>query len=665
MTNMLKQLLMFACAFSLSVSAQGKEVYRVKSPNGKLCFELYIGHSMEYAVLSTTDTLLQRSPISLRLVGGTCLGAEAKVVKKQQRTVNEFISTPVYKKAMVSNHCNELVLRMKGDYSIVIRAYDDGVAYRFISHYKKPFKVEDEQATFNFPENVKLHVAYVRVGARDITKQFNSSFENTYEHTDISEWTKNRLAILPLVAETKGGTKICITEADLHDYPGMYLFNADGKHSLKGIFAPYPKATAQGVRNVLTETVKTTETYIARFSGGTAFPWRTIIVESKDAELLNNDMVYKLSSPAKGDFTWVKPGKVVWDWWSNWSLSGVNFVAGINNETYRYYIDFAARHGIEYVLLDEGWSVAKKADLMQIVPELDLPELIKYANEKNVGIILWAGYVAFNKDIEAVCKHYAAMGIKGFKVDFMNRDDQPIVAFHSKAAAIAAKYGLLIDFHGTYKPTGLQCTYPNVVNFEGVHGLEWMKASDTDDQVTYDVTAPFIRMVAGPMDYTPGAMLNAVKANYRAIHDAPMSQGTRARQLALYVVLESPLSMLCDSPTNYEKEEECTSFIASIPTVWDETRALAGKIAEYIAIARRKGSNWYVATLTNWEPRTVEVDLSFLGKGEYIAEVIKDGINANKVATDYIREIIPVPVDRRLKLSMAAGGGCVMKISKK
>lgn len=665
MTNMLKQLFILVCAFSLSASAQGKDVYKVKSPNGKLSMELYLGRNMEYAVLSASDTLVRRSPISLRLVGGTRWGADAKVVKLQERIVNDVINTPVYKKATVHNHCNELALRMKGDYSLILRVYDEGVAYRFVSHGKKPFKVESEQAVFNFPEDVKVHVAYVPVGSRDTTKQFNSSFENTYEHANITEWTKNRLAILPLVAETKDGKKICITEADLHDYPGMYLFNSEGKYSLKGMFAPYPKTTAQGERNVLTETVKATENYIARYNSGTAFPWRAVIVADKDAELLNNDMVYKLATPAKGDFSWVKPGKVAWDWWNNWNLSGVDFVTGINNETYRHYIDFAARHGIEYVILDEGWAVAKKADLMQVVPEINLLELVKYASQKGVGLLLWAGYYAFNKDIEGVCKHYAAMGIKGFKVDFMDRDDQKIVAFHSKVAAIAAKYGLLIDFHGTYKPTGLQCTYPNVISFEGVHGLEHMKWSDTDDQVTYDVTAPFIRMVAGPMDYTPGAMRNAVKANYRAIRHEPMSQGTRTRQLALYVVFESPLSMLCDSPTSYEQEAECTRFIAGIPTVWDETKALDGKIAEHIAIARRKGNDWYVATLTNWEPRTMELDLSFLGSGEFVAELFKDGVNADKVAKDYVREVVSVPANKRLPVSMAAGGGCVMKISKK
>lgn len=330
------------------------------------------------------------------------------------------------------------------------------------------------------------------------------------------------------------------------------------------------------------------------------------------------------------------------------------------------YIDFASRHGVEYVILDEGWAVNLKADLFQVVPEVDLKKLINYAASRNVGLILWAGYYAFNRDLEKVCKHYSELGIKGFKVDFMDRDDQPMVEFYYKAAEIAAKHRLLLDFHGAYKPTGLNRTYPNVLNFEGVHGLEQLKfTSNNIDQVTYDVTIPFIRMLAGPMDYTQGAMRNANKKNFRYITEEPMSQGTRCRQLAEYVVFESPLSMLCDSPSMYEREAECTSFITSIPTVWDHTISLDGAIGKYVAIARQKGKDWYVGAMTNWDERTLTLDLSFVGEGAFAAEVYRDGANAHRVASDYVKEVIDIPADRKLKISMAPGGGCAMKIYKK
>lgn len=347
-------------------------------------------------------------------------------------------------------------------------------------------------------------------------------------------------------------------------------------------------------------------------------------------------------------------------------MYGVDFETGINNETYKYYIDFASKYGIEYVILDEGWAVNLKADLFDVIPEINLPELVKYAGERNVGIILWAGYYAFNKDIERICKHYSEMGIKGFKVDFMDRDDQLMVNFQYEAARIAAQYKMLLDFHGTYKPTGLQRTYPNVINFEGVHGLETMKWSEnTVDQVVYDVTIPFIRMLAGPMDYTQGAMKNAIKKNYRPVFSEAMSQGTRCRQLAQYIIFEAPLTMLCDSPSNYEREGECAEFIASIPTVWDETIALNSKIGEFVTIARRKGEVWYIGSMTDWNKRSIELDLSFLDGGNYQAEIFKDGINAGKVAKDYKKEVVEVSGGRKLKVSLASGGGCAIKIYRK
>jgi alpha-glucosidase len=394
------------------------------------------------------------------------------------------------------------------------------------------------------------------------------------------------------------------------------------------------------------------------------FPWRVVVVSATDAELADSDMVYKLASAPTGDFSWVKPGKVAWDWWNAWNLYGVDFKAGINNDTYKYYIDFAAKEGMGYVILDEGWAVNLQADLMQVIPEIDLPMLAAYAEERGVGLILWAGYWAFDRDMEEVCRHYAAMGIKGFKVDFMDRDDQKMVDFHRRGAEMCAKYGLMVDYHGTYKPTGLHRTYPNVINFEGVDGLEQMKWDKDGDQVTYDVTIPFIRQLAGPMDYTQGAMRNATKGNYRSVNSEAMSQGTRCRQLAEYVVFESPLQMLCDSPSNYLAEPECTDYIAAIPTVWDETRALAGEVGKYVAITRRSGDNWYVGAMTDWNARALTLDLGFLGEGSYEFEIYRDGVNANRAARDYRREVVRVnsAEQKSVDIDMAPGGGWVAVI---
>ena len=406
--------------------------------------------------------------------------------------------------------------------------------------------------------------------------------------------------------------------------------------------------------------VKERENYIAKVEGSRNFPWRCMVISEEDKELTNNDMVYRLAEPSRiDDNSWIVPGKVAWEWWNAWNIKDVDFESGINNETYKHYIDFASEYGIEYVILDEGWAVNKKADLFEVIPEIDLIELVEYADTKGVGIVLWAGYVAIDRDMEEVCKYYSEMGIKGFKVDFIDRDDQKTVNFYYKMAETAAKYHLIIDFHGAYKPTGLSRTYPNVLNFEGVYGLENVKWNQNLDLVTYETTIPFIRMLAGSMDYTQGAMRNANRDNYRAIWTEPMSQGTRCRQLAEYVVFESPFNMLCDSPSNYRDEDECAKYIAEIPTVWDETIAIDGKLGEYVIIARRSGDRWYVGGITNWEEREIEIDLSPLNLKHDQAVEFRDGMNANKISEDYVKSNVTV-TNNTYEVKMSKGGGFVL-----
>lgn len=666
MKRIVKQIFPVLLAMApLSVFAQ--KVYELKDNSGKVQVNVNVSDKdVKYSVLHDGDLMIDASPISMKLTDGTTFGINPKVQKVTRRSVNETITPPIYKKKTIDNQFNEMTVAFKGGYSLVFRAYEDGAAYRFVSNLKKPFNVESEQASFCFPGDPQVFVASPKGRMNEGKKDpFYSSFQNTYQQTALSAWNKEEVAFLPVLVEGANQKKICITEADLLNYPGMYVKHGKSGSSFEGVFAAYPKNVVDEVRG-LKGVVKSREPYIAKVEGVTSFPWRVMVISKNDAELLNNDMVYKLATPAESsDYSWVKPGKVAWDWWNDWNIYHVDFRAGINNETYKYYIDFASKFGIEYVILDEGWAVPGEADLFKVIPEIDLKELISYAKSKKVDLILWAGYRAFEKDMDNVCKHYAAMGIKGFKIDFMDRDDQLVVDFNRKAAATGAKYKLLIDLHGTFKPTGLQRTYPNTINFEGVHGLEEMKwAEPGTDQVVYDVTVPFIRMVAGPLDYTQGAMNNVIKKNFNAVYTEPMSQGTRCRQLALYTIFDSPINMLCDAPSNYMKEEECTKFITAIPTVWDRTLPISGKVAEHIIMARQKGDIWYVGGLTDWNDRNVEVDLSFLGKGDFNAEIFKDGINADRVGKDYKREVMRVSADKKLKLHMAPGGGFVVRITK-
>ena len=385
----------------------------------------------------------------------------------------------------------------------------------------------------------------------------------------------------------------------------------------------------------------------------------------KDTEMPVNNLVYALAEPAKTtDISWIKPGKVAWDWWNDWNLKGVDFEAGINFDTYKYYIDFAAKNNIEYVVLDEGWYESKKGDIMNPIPEIRLPELIAYAKSKGVDIVLWTVFNVLDEHLDEAMAKYKAMGAKGFKIDFLDRDDQEAVELAYRIAEAALKHQLIVDYHGYYKPTGMSRTFPNILNYEGVFGMEEARWTELKNNMPlYDVTFPYIRMMAGRVDFTPGAMRNGTKDNWKAIYTAPVSMGTRCHQLACYVVHDSPFTMLCDAPTNYEKEQECVDMITSLPTVFDRTIIPQGEMGKYIITAREKDGNWYVAGQTNWDKRTIKLKFDFLEKGKkYHAVIFRDGINANHNAEDYKREEMEVTSDTVLDITMASGGGFLMEL---
>ncbi|MFI3285414.1 MAG: glycoside hydrolase family 97 protein [Rikenellaceae bacterium] len=647
------------------MSTSAKEI-KLSSPDGKTEAIINTEGQLRYSLSQDGVEVLAPSPISMTLSDGTVWGYAPKLKSVERVSGDEIVETPRNKASQIENKYNGVVLNFSG-WQVEFRAFDDAVAYRFISQKEGRYEVKAEEANFNFVDDAVATVPYV-ASEGSLEHQFFQSFENTYTTLPLSELDRNRLMFLPLSVEAPEGRRITITESDLRDYPGMYLVANVGSNTLSGLFAPVRDEIEEHAGyNNLQVIVKSRHDYIARVDGARSFPWRVAIISRNDLELANTDVVYKLATPnVIGDTSWVKPGKVAWDWWNNWNLEGVDFVAGINNETYKYYIDFASENGIEYVILDEGWSVNKVYDLMQVVPEIDLEELIAYAEQRNVGIILWAGYYAFDRDMEAVCKHYSEMGIKGFKIDFMNGDCQDLVAFNERSAAMTAKYKLMLDIHGTYKPTGLERTYPNIINYEGVFGLEQMKWQPQEcDHVTYNVTMPFIRMVAGPVDYTQGAMRNATRT-YNSLADTienqyypsftrPMSQGTRSHQFAQYIIFLSPLNMLCDTPTNYEKEPVSTEYIASIPTVWDESKTIQGEMGEYIVTARRSGDTWYIGGLNNWTPRDIMLNVEEITGKSGDATIYMDGPNAANHAEDFQKKVINT--DGTITIHMASGGG--------
>ena len=648
-----------ALFLALSLGAADKK-YELKSPSGELSVTVSAGERLCWSVQMNGTAVLETSALSMTLDDGTVFGKKVKVKKAVRKSIDRILTPAVYRQAQVRDNYNELTLRC-GNYDVVFRAYDDGAAYRFVAGMKQPFKVVSEEASFALAGPYDGFIPYCKKRNDSFECQFFTSFENTYTRTSVTDWESGRIAFLPVTLEAPDGMFLCITESALTNYPGMYLSNEDKDASLEAVFAPYPKEIVQGGHNMLEGVVTSREEFIAKADAKEAFPWRIAIVAKEDKDLLVCDLPWLLGQDPdpSDDFSWVHPGKVAWDWWNAWNIYGVDFEAGVNDDTYKYYIDFASKNGIEYVILDEGWAVNKKADLFQVVPEIDLPKLCSYAAKKGVGIILWAGYWAFEKDMERACREYSEMGVKGFKVDFMDRDDQPMVDFYRRAAETAARYRLMLDFHGAFKPAGLQRTYPNVVNFEGVYGLENAKGQkDFVDLVTYEVSIPFVRLVAGPADYTQGAMRNATKSNFRFVSSEPMSQGTRCRQLAQYVIFDAPLTMLCDSPSNYMKENACLKYIAGVPTTWDETLPLAGKAGEYVALARRKGDIWYIAAMNGWDALELDLDLSFI-EGAAQLEIFRDGANAHRAARDFKQVWTDFPSDGMINIKMAPGGGWV------
>ncbi|MEP6848751.1 MAG: glycoside hydrolase family 97 protein [Acidobacteriota bacterium] len=624
----------------------------VRSPNGKVEARIRIGKTVSYSIYYNGSSVVPDSAVALTIKGHADIGTNLKILNKNERKIEEVVTVPVPgKRRNLRNSCNELEIGFQGNYGIVWRVYDRGVAYRWTTDLPGQITVSNERVDINLDPNDVL--TYPE------ETDFFSHNEALYFNYTPKE-LKTKLGSLPLLISNPSGLKLWVSEADLFDYAGMWVQGNNGK-GLKAVFPNYPSKESETSATDLK--VAERADYIAQTAGKRQFPWRVFGLAEQDRQLLDNDLVYLLSEGTKEDFSWVQPGKVSWDWWNALTLYGVDFKSGINFDSYKYFVDFASKYGLDYIIMDLGWS--KPEDPLSVNPDVKLPELLDYSKSKKVKVILWVSWIPLNRNMEAILDRFQQWGVSGVKIDFMQRDDQKAVNFYERAAREAAKRKLTVDFHGSYKPTGLSRKYPNVLSYEGVRGLEHSKF-DATVTPQHDVTFPFIRMAAGPLDYTPGAMLNSTRKTFSADADRPMSQGTRGHQLAMYVVYESPLQMLADSPSNYLREPESMEFLSAVPTVWDETLALDGKIGDYVVIARRSlNGEWYVGGMTNWTPRQLEVDLSFLDDGQYSAQIFKDGPNADRMAADLQKVLSTVRKGDKLDIDLAAGGGFAMRITKK
>jgi alpha-glucosidase len=528
---------------------------------------------------------------------------------------------------------------------VTFRVYNEGVAYRFeTSLPASEVKIYGEEMNLNFAANDIVYYPQ--------EDSFMSHNERKYLPQRMSDILPQFIATLPAVVQVGEGASVAVAESDVDEYPGLWLKGTGGP----GLAATFPPFALKDHKDTwLNVPVTEAADYIAVTKGTRTYPWRVLGIVNEDKDLLTNSIVYLLESPSKiSDTSWIKPGKVSWDWWNAWNVYGVDFKAGINTDTYKYYIDFAAKYQLPYIILDEGWY--KHGDILAVIPEVNMEELSAYAKQKNVGIILWAGWKELDEKLIPALDQFQKWGVQGIKVDFMQRSDQWMIEYFYRVCSEAAKRHILVDFHGDQKPATMTRTWPNLINTEGVRGMEWDKwSAETDPK--HSTTLPFTRMFLGPMDYTPGAMLNATKSDFRAVMNRPMSMGTRCQQLAMYVIYDAPLQMLSDSPSNYEREPEAMEFLKPVPSVWDDTKPLSGKISDYVVVARRSGNDWYVGAMTDWTPRDLDIDFSFLPDGEFHMQSYEDGVNADRMGSDYKMKKTTVNKSTKLKVHLAPGGG--------
>lgn len=672
MTKLIKTIIALMLTANAAWAADYTKKTIVTSPNGKLKVCAESGNGLKWSVDYNGIAVIEPSAVGITIGGKEVIAGKASSskVKSVDKTYNVFYA----KRKVIRDSYNTVTLSFKSGAKVELRAYDGFAAYRILPGVKKNATVDAETVELRFPSDCEAFVPYVndnRGGER-----WCYSFESYYDEQCLSQMFRDSLAITPLAVTVPAVGRAVVMDAGVENYPGMMLVKGEG-NSLRGQFAPYPTESEIGGYARLNLVPTKRADYIARISKGQSLPWRVVVVAKNDAEIMNSDVAQLLAPECRiADTSWIKPGKVAWDWWNNTNITGVDFKSGMNTPTYKYYIDFAAKNNLEYIIIDEGWSGGESLT-DDLNPEIDLEKLIAYGQRRGVGIILWSSWrnlIGSNPQndmalTDAVMKRYADMGIKGFKVDFFDRDDQEVIVSAYKIAESAARHHLLLDYHGL-KPSGIQRAYPNILNFEGVKGLENSKweprvgDGPLHNQPRYDVTIPFLRMLTGPMDYTPGAMENARRDNFFGNNDHPMSQGTRVHQMAMYATFEAPLQMLADSPTKYEREQECTDFISCIPTMYDETVAIDGRMGEYTVVARRKGDTWYVAAMTDWTARNLTIDLSFLGEGTYEAEIFSDGVNAEKEATDYKHTKQSVKAGDKLDVHLASGGGWTALITK-
>lgn len=630
----------------LWANAMAAKSFELKSPSGEVSVTVDIGEQIRYSVYGGGKPLLTDSSLALCLREGT-LGDKPHLTGHKASPVNRtFRPVVAFKFEEIRDRCNMLRLDFRGGWAVEFRAYDDGMAYRFVTALGHDIEVLSEKVAIRFPND---YTAVVQQPGG-----FKTAYEEPYSLIETNGWKPgDPMSVLPVLIDTRQGYKLLLSESALSDYPCMFL-EGDGANGMKGTFPKVPLAYEEsGDRSMR---ILQEADYIARTKGTRAFPWRYFVIAKDDGQLIENTMTARLAEQqAIADASWIEPGQVSWEFWNAASPYGpdVDFVAGFNTATYKYYIDFAAEYGIPYIIMDEGWARSTR-DPYTPNPAVDVHELIRYGREKGVGIILWMTWLVVENHFE-MFEELSKWGVKGVKIDFMDRSDQWMVNYYERVAAEAARHKMVVAFHGSFKPAGLEYKYPNVLAYEGVRGMENMGGCTPTNSVWF----PFIRNAVGPMDYTPGAMLSMQPESYCGNRPNAASIGTRAYQMALFVLFETGLQMLADNPTLYYRNDECTRFISRVPVTWDETRALKAVAGKFAVVAKRKGDKWYVGAINGSnEGIELEIPLDFLTPGKnYTMTGFEDGINAFRQAMDYRKTQRRVDSTGKATLKIARNGG--------
>lgn len=648
----MREILIFICLLLQLIEA-GAQKYRLNSPDQKLNVEIEITNGTTLKIFKSGENIVTLQGLTLETMGEKSPFLSHQVKKSTLKFINEEITPTIRDKGRTyKNCCNELLVEFKSGHSLTFRLFNEGLAYRISTSVKDSLTILSENLQIQFQEGDSVRF--------QSSKTFNSSYETPYEFRRLNEIEQGKLCNLPLLIQKKNGVFVMITESDLYNYPGLWI-KGTGKSELGVIHPPFPgKLTCNG--SIYSQgQVATTEAYMAKVQGRRTYPWRLFAITDHEDGLISNNMVYLLASPSRlTDVSWIKPGVVMFDWWGKNNIYGVSFKAGINTETAKYYIDFCAANGFRYFLFDDGWC--PKEDLLHEIPGLNVAEVTAYGKEKGVDIMLWVMWNSLQKQWDQAFDQFEKWGIKGIKMDFMNRDDQQMVQFYEAVAEKSAEKKMVVNFHGAYKPCGLSRKYPNVLTREALIEFEYNGGNNWDSPEHHNLL-PYIRMFTGPMDYIPATLRNSTKDNFRPVGDYPMGQGTRAHAMALFVILSSPMEMLPDSPSDYYREQECTSFLAQIPVEWDQTLLLQGKISRYTVLARRSEETWYVGAITNRDERELNLTTDFLKPGKYHIEAIKDGLNAGTRAEDYLKSVRDITAGEILKLKLAAGGGWIARIT--